>query len=245
MSSERLASDRELHCVSAPRRKQQFTPATSALGHLRRLGRVSTTSGLLLTADVGESSRLGQSVLLQGTRPFEAQFIALRQCYTRRLVCSKMRTMQRACVGTVCCISTRSCRQSSAAAELLAAEHRPGLLNLNPASGRGAFPGERRARVSQLTGSKIHEEQTSSRCCDIAATHDDVERYQRPPDLRPLAKGGPAGRAKGAKCLCWAAGCRPIPDLGFEALHLSRWAKDQHLDVQVMRRLVIGCRKGL
>jgi hypothetical protein len=36
-----------------------------------------------------------------------------------------------------------------------------------------------------------------------------------------------------SKCPGWAADPRPIPD--FEALHLSRWAKDRHLVLLVMR----------
>ena len=107
------------------------------------------------------------------------------------------------------------------------------------------YPGERarrfprreaRTRLTQ-TGSKSHEEQTSSHRHAILAVRRNAERCQCEPNLQPLAKNGQARRAKGAICsgLLWAAGRRPIRSLVADGLHVSRWAQDWHLGVQVMR----------
>ena len=151
--------------------------------------------------------------------------------------------MQRACVGAYSCIGTRSYRQSSAAAELLAAEHRPRLLYPEPAERATLFPGERRTRASHWTGSNNHEEQTSSRYHAIVAIRDHVERCHCRPDLQPLAKIGQACRAKGAKRLRRAAGRRAILDNGFEALHLSSRPEEQHV-VVLMGALTNSCRES-
>ena len=90
-------------------------------------------------------------------------------------------------------------------------------------------------------GSKNHEEQASTRCRAVVSTPDNVERCRCRPELQLPAKNGLAGTATGAKCLrclrCLrrTAGRGTILDWRLEALHLSRWAEEQHLDVRMVR----------